>query len=149
MKSDADIEYERFVLAELIGPTRAGWYAESCLVEYGDYSEAALWKCRYREMAMAAGQLVGERNAYASEALTALAGAVATPEKGYVEDGGHGLMTSDIRRLRKQRDALMGVADRMRLTLHDLCREESTRAGIAELLDEAEELIAMAKGGGS
>ena len=46
MKSDEEIERERAALEPLIGPTRAGWYAESCLVEYGDHSEAALWKLR-------------------------------------------------------------------------------------------------------
>ncbi len=64
MKSDADIEAERVALEGLIGPTRAGWYAEACLVEYGDTSEAALWKCRYQEMAMEAGRLEQELNEF-------------------------------------------------------------------------------------
>ncbi len=60
MKTDEEIERERSTLAELIGPTRAGWYAESCQVEYGDDSDAAIWKCRYREMAREAGRLEEE-----------------------------------------------------------------------------------------
>jgi hypothetical protein len=44
----------------------------------------------------------GERDAYAREALIALAGAVCTPEKGFVADGGPGLMADCIRRLRRK-----------------------------------------------
>ena len=38
------------------------------------------------------------------DSLIAIAGAVATPEKGYIEDGGLDLLLSDIKRLRKQHD---------------------------------------------
>lgn len=60
MKTGAEIEREREALAALIGPTRAGWYAEACRVECGDSSEAALWKCRCRELAREAGRLEAE-----------------------------------------------------------------------------------------
>jgi hypothetical protein len=52
-------------------------------------------------------RLTGERDAYAREALIALAGAVCTPEKGFVADGGPGLMADCIRRLRDNRNALV------------------------------------------
>lgn len=61
MKTDEAIEQERAALADLIGPTRAGWYAEACNVENPpDLTEGneLLWACRYREMAREAGRLV-------------------------------------------------------------------------------------------
>lgn len=57
MKTDAEIEAERLHLGPLIGPTRAGWYAEACKIEYADLTGASLWSCRYREMAREAGSL--------------------------------------------------------------------------------------------
>ncbi|HTU22498.1 MAG TPA: hypothetical protein VMG10_30955 [Gemmataceae bacterium] len=57
MKTDEAIERERAALEPLIGPTRAGWYAEACCVEHDEPHEKLLWACRYREMAMEAGQL--------------------------------------------------------------------------------------------
>jgi hypothetical protein len=57
MKTDEEIERERAALEPLIGPTRAGWYAEACRFEYDADPDVLLWACRYREMAMEAGRL--------------------------------------------------------------------------------------------
>lgn len=58
MKTDEAIEQERQALEPLIGPTRAGWYAEACDVHpEKDGHDVTLWACRYREMAMEAGRL--------------------------------------------------------------------------------------------
>ncbi len=58
MKTDEENEAERAELEPLIGPTRAGWYAEACDVyPEKDGHEPTLWACRYREMAQAAGEL--------------------------------------------------------------------------------------------
>lgn len=54
-----------------------------------------------------AGKILAQRDAYAREALVALAGAhVPTPEKGYVKDGGPGQLVGDIRALACERDRL-------------------------------------------
>jgi hypothetical protein len=47
-----------------------------------------------------------ERKRFFIDALLVLAGAVCTPEKGYEADGGFGLLLSDIKRLREQRNVL-------------------------------------------
>lgn len=58
MFSDEQIEHGRKQIEENVGRWRANWYAESCQVMYGDHSEAALWKCRYREVALEYAQEV-------------------------------------------------------------------------------------------
>lgn len=57
MKSDEEIERERAALEPLIGPTRGKWYAEACKVEWDAPHGELLWACRYRELAMALGQM--------------------------------------------------------------------------------------------
>jgi NTP pyrophosphatase (non-canonical NTP hydrolase) len=57
VKTDEEIDLERKWLELLIGPTRAGWYAEACEYEHGADPGELLWACRYREMAMEAGHL--------------------------------------------------------------------------------------------
>lgn len=49
--SDEEIEEQRAFLEPLIGPTRARWYAEACVMESEYSKEELLWSCRFREMA--------------------------------------------------------------------------------------------------
>jgi hypothetical protein len=64
MKTDETIEQERAALAELIGPTRAEWYADACKWEatVGKATEdselALIWIRRYREVARELGSVV-------------------------------------------------------------------------------------------
>lgn len=60
MMTDQEIETTRSELEQLIGPTRAGWWAEACLLEYDHHPDVLLWACRYREMAREAGRLEAE-----------------------------------------------------------------------------------------
>lgn len=48
------------------------------------------------------------------DALVALAGAVCTPEEGYLVDGGLRQLLRDIQELRKQREELLGLAVRVK-----------------------------------
>ncbi|HTU18910.1 MAG TPA: hypothetical protein VMG10_12695 [Gemmataceae bacterium] len=83
MKTDEEIERERAALEPLIGPTRVGWYAEACRVEYDDPPDVVLWACRYREMAMEAGQLemkIAELQAERDRLKETLAGEVRLAE---------------------------------------------------------------------
>lgn len=55
--SDKEIEARRAWLEPIIGPTRAGWYAEACKMEAGKEYDGVLWGCRYREVALKCGYL--------------------------------------------------------------------------------------------
>ncbi len=67
-----------------------------CLSEYRRQRDVALARAEAAET---------ERDAYAYRALTALAGAVPTPELGYLKDGGPGQLAADIMALRRLREA--------------------------------------------
>lgn len=68
---------------------------------------------RWCSMHAQAAETLRQRDAYAGKALIALAGAVPTPEKGYIQDGGPEQMAADIRKLRRQRDSLLEACREM------------------------------------
>jgi hypothetical protein len=91
-----------------------------------------------------AAKLRAERDAYAFEALAALAGAgIGTPAAGYVKDGGPGLLASDIKRLAKERDAFRDAMRDMAARWHK-AQEEVDRLNRV-LLDELQAGFAAGK----
>jgi hypothetical protein len=97
------------------GERRARAYAEWIDGEPGTtgYEVAAGWRDRFRAAEARVKALEAERDAYASAALAGLAGLVGTPEKGYVKDGGPGLLRDDMRRMRAKVKALEADARRL------------------------------------
>jgi hypothetical protein len=98
---------------ELLADEIAG-EACRCRREIGPDSKAAVkfdgWADRIRELTPTAaapaesGLLSKVIDQFMKDCLVAIAGAVATPEKGYLEDGGLSQLLADIKRLRKQHD---------------------------------------------
>lgn len=71
------------------------------------------WNARLMEQQAEIERLTRERDEYASVALAGLSGLVGTPERGYVKDGGPGLLADDFRRLRLEFDRLADECRRL------------------------------------